>query len=165
MAYNTFKESLEIERKFILSRKPDLDYDYMIQIFQYYLNENIRFRSEEINYSSGCSQQKYFCCIKENLCDANPCKNIEKNISIDAELFLNVYKYGFFKNIQKTRYIYNYQNQKFEIDVFKDLNLCLCEIELSDENQNIVFPHEIKELIVSEVTHDKNYKNFNLAKI
>ena len=72
----------------------------------------------------------------------------------DAELY----------SIHKTRYCLTENSLYFEIDVFpfwKDQ--AILEVELSDENQKIVFPEMLE--IIREVTDDPNYKNMALARI
>ncbi len=66
--------------------------------------------------------------------------------------------------IRKTRYCLTYGTQYFEIDVYpfwKDQ--AIAEIELTDENEPICFPEQIK--VIREVTDDEAYKNASLARL
>jgi len=65
--------------------------------------------------------------------------------------------------IFKTRYILEYLNDEWVIDVFEKnlLGLIIAEIELKTENQKFVFPTWIGE----EVSSDLRYSNLNLAKL
>ena len=66
--------------------------------------------------------------------------------------------------IRKTRYCLSENNLYFEIDIFpfwKDQ--AILEVELSDENQEIIFPKELE--IIREVTDDENFKNIALARL
>ena len=66
------------------------------------------------------------------------------------------------RQIRKNRYCLSFENQYFEIDIYpfwKDQ--AIAEIELSDENDLIRFPKQIK--VIKEVTEDDAYKNANLA--
>jgi len=65
--------------------------------------------------------------------------------------------------IQKTRFVFKYETQVFELDVFKDSlkGLVILEIELKKKNQKVKLPHFLK--IIKEVTEDKKYNNFSLA--
>lgn len=66
--------------------------------------------------------------------------------------------------IRKTRYCLSSGTQYFEIDVYpfwKDQ--AIVEIELTDENEPINFPEQIK--VIREVTEDETYKNSSLAKV
>jgi CYTH domain-containing protein len=65
--------------------------------------------------------------------------------------------------IDKTRFVFKYNEQVFELDVFKSAlkGLAILEIELEDKNQKVELPPYLK--IVEEVTSDKRFNNFNLA--
>ena len=64
----------------------------------------------------------------------------------------------------KNRYYFNYENQQFEINIYKDIrdrnhrNLVLVEIELTDKNQQIKLP----EWIDHDVTHHPAFYNYNI---
>ena len=62
--------------------------------------------------------------------------------------------------IEKTRYIVDFGEMKWEIDEFEGENkgLVLAEIELESENQKIKFPHWIGR----EVSRESRYHNSNL---
>jgi len=64
--------------------------------------------------------------------------------------------------LEKTRYIYFYENKKWEIDVFEGKNkgIILGEIELESENDQF----ELPPFIIKEVTMDPRYSNHNMAK-
>lgn len=64
--------------------------------------------------------------------------------------------------IDKTRYLIDYENHTFELDIFYGENdgLVVAEVELLDENETIKLPSWIKE----EVTSDERYYNSNLMK-
>lgn len=64
--------------------------------------------------------------------------------------------------IDKTRYLIDYENHTFELDIFYGDNdgLVVAEVELLDENETIKLPSWIKE----EVTSDERYYNSNLMK-
>jgi CYTH domain-containing protein len=65
--------------------------------------------------------------------------------------------------IEKTRFVFLYKDQKFELDVFKGAlkGIVILELELKDKNQIIELPTFLK--VKKEVTEDKRYSNFNLA--
>ena len=65
--------------------------------------------------------------------------------------------------IRKTRYLYEYEGQLFEIDVFPFWDdRALMELELEDEAQEILLPPAIE--IVREVTSESRYTNSSLAR-
>jgi hypothetical protein len=65
--------------------------------------------------------------------------------------------------VQKTRFVFNFKNQTFELDVFKKAlsGLAILEIELKNKNDKVILPDFLK--VIKEVTEDKNYNNYNLA--
>lgn len=65
--------------------------------------------------------------------------------------------------VSKTRFVFKYNDQLFELDVFKEhlKGLAILEIELKDKNDKVELPPFLK--IIKEVTKDKKYNNFSLA--
>jgi CYTH domain-containing protein len=65
--------------------------------------------------------------------------------------------------IQKTRFVFNYNDQIFELDVFKGplKGLAILEIELDDMDDTVELPPFLK--VIKEVTKDKKFNNFSLA--
>jgi CYTH domain-containing protein len=65
--------------------------------------------------------------------------------------------------IDKTRFVFKYNDQIFELDVFKGplKGLAILEIELEDKNDTIELPPFLK--VIKEVTKDKRFNNFSLA--
>ena len=65
--------------------------------------------------------------------------------------------------IDKTRYLINYENHTWEVDIFYGDNegLVVAEVELSSEDEHINLPSWVKE----EVSHDDRYFNSNLMKL
>jgi CYTH domain-containing protein len=65
--------------------------------------------------------------------------------------------------VDKTRFVFDYNEQTFELDVFKRAlkGLAILEIELKDKHQKVELPPFLK--IIEEVTEDKRFNNFNLA--
>ena len=66
------------------------------------------------------------------------------------------------KQIRKTRYCLSFSNQYLEVDIYPFWQQCaILEIELSEENQEIIFPDFIQ--VIREVTSDLRYTNHALA--
>jgi CYTH domain-containing protein len=65
--------------------------------------------------------------------------------------------------VEKTRFVFNYNDQTFELDVFKGplKGLAVLEIELEDMDDTVELPPFLK--IIKEVTKDKKFTNFALA--
>ena len=65
--------------------------------------------------------------------------------------------------IRKTRYLYDYRRQIFEIDVFPFwMDRALMELELQSEDQQILLPPDIT--VVRDVTAEKAYTNASIAR-
>lgn len=64
--------------------------------------------------------------------------------------------------IQKVRYVFEYREQVFELDVFPFWkSQAFLEIELESENTPVELPDFIE--VIREVTEDRNYTNHALA--
>jgi len=160
-------EPLEIERKFLIEY-PDLDWleqnpnCQRVEIIQTYLNapegEESRIRQRGINGHYTYSQT-----TKKKISDI---KRIETERRISKEEYLELLMDADPEKrpIRKTRYCLTHENQYFEIDTYPFWKKkAIMEIELSDENQSISFPEQIK--IIKEVTEDNSYKNASLASV
>lgn len=64
------------------------------------------------------------------------------------------------QSLVKNRYSFAYQNQYFRLDVFQNMELCLLEIEATEENSRITLPPEI--VVFHEVSGDPAYRNYSL---
>lgn len=67
--------------------------------------------------------------------------------------------------MSKTRYYIHHLNHIFELNIFsqfkeKDMPLCLIEVELKDENEEIIFPFWVGK----EITENIDYYGYNLFK-
>lgn len=65
--------------------------------------------------------------------------------------------------VEKTRFVFKYNDQIFELDVFKGplKGLVILEIELKDKHQKVELPPFLD--IRKDVTSDKRFTNFSLA--
>ena len=67
------------------------------------------------------------------------------------------------RQIRKTRYCLSYGSQYFEIDIYPFWSdKAVVEVELSNENEKVIMPEFIK--VIKEVTDDRSYSNYELAK-
>lgn len=101
--------------------------------------------------------------------------NKKKSLStgVDEELEKEISKSEFNKHLKdsdpkkftvhKTRFLFKFENQIFELDVFKKpLNgLAILEIELKNKKDKVKLPPFLT--VIKEVTEDHRYNNFNLA--
>lgn len=65
--------------------------------------------------------------------------------------------------VEKTRFVFKWHDQVFELDLFKGhlKGLAILEIELGDKDDTVELPPFLK--VIKEVTKDKKFNNFNLA--
>lgn len=65
--------------------------------------------------------------------------------------------------VQKTRFVFDWHDQRFELDLFKGhlKGLAIMEIELEDKDETVELPPFID--VIKEVTEDKRFSNFSLA--
>lgn len=65
--------------------------------------------------------------------------------------------------VQKTRFVFKWHDQVFELDLFKGhlKGLAILEIELDDKDDTVELPEFLK--VIKEVTKDKRFTNFALA--
>jgi adenylate cyclase len=101
----------------------------------------------------------------------NQKKLVEAGVNSETEYEISEDKYNkLLKNIhpdlvtlEKTRFVFDYNDQVFELDVFKGAlkGLVILEIELENKNQEVELPPFLK--IIEEVTKDERFNNFNLA--
>ena len=66
-------------------------------------------------------------------------------------------------SVEKTRFVFDWHDQVFELDLFKGhlKGLAIMEIELDDIDDTVELPPFLK--VVKEVTKDKRFTNFSLA--
>ena len=158
-------EPLEIERKFLIEY-PDIQWlesipnCQKIEICQTYLkadpDEEIRIRQRGFD-----GHYVFFQTVKRKINETTRVET-ESRLSEKEYLQLMMKADPTRRQIRKNRYCLSFENQYFEIDIYpfwKDQ--AIAEIELSDENDLIRFPKQIK--VIKEVTEDDAYKNANLA--
>jgi CYTH domain-containing protein len=64
--------------------------------------------------------------------------------------------------LRKQRVCFVWEEQYFELDVFKDMDLMLLEIELTEEHSIVSLPPWLP--IIREVTSEINFRNVEIAK-
>lgn len=148
------KTKIEIERKFLLSNIPNLEYDMKIDIYQFYVGE-YRFR---LSRQGGVDIYEKF---KKTFIGKNKYSIEEVELISEKEYYKN--KGLSSSEIWKERYIYSFKGKTFEIDTFKQFSLTICEVELSNFFETFYFPLEIEKLILKEVTNERKFSNQYLA--
>lgn len=148
---------IEIERKFTVKHIDFIPEDCVsYEIKQGYLNAHpsrtVRVRTKN---------EKAYLTIKGESCEHNLSRyEFEKEIPYADALELLKLCEGF--AVEKTRFVVEYFNQTFEVDVFHGANegLVIAEVELETTEERIDLPDWIAE----EVTSDARYFNSYLAK-
>lgn len=153
----------EIERKFLVSF-PDTDrlnVRKKISIIQTYLNdgengEQRRVRKMDVN---GTVSYTY---TEKVFVSAVTREENERSIDCDEYNLLVKQAKVDLKPVIKTRFVFEYKNQFFELDTypFSD-SLAVMELELENEEQEIFLPDYIN--VIKEITGDKQYSNISLA--
>lgn len=152
----------EIERKFLVDKYklPDLSNIDFINITQGYLSsihDNLEVR---VRYSKYGNNESYELVIK----DMGLKKRNEITYKISKDEFdLSILLCGN-KVINKTRYLIpnSTDNSRImELDIYKDINLVVCEYE--NENEILVDTLPLENWFIREITNDINYKNSTIA--
>lgn len=162
--------NLEIERRFLLKDTPNhkyIDEAERYRIHQFYLKPTHEIEGV-IRYRMTCSlavskvgiERRYEKIIKTKI---EKGVNKESDIKIISEKEFEEAQKSAIKVIYKVREVYSYNGLKFEVDDFKNPKLVICEVELKQIDQEIIFPDFIKELILLEITGMDQFSNYNLA--
>ena len=156
-------EHLEIERKYLI-RIPDATLLSSLpssRIEQIYIL-TAESRRERIRCRETNGKKIFTHTAKKRLSDLTRIE-IENEISAEEYRVLSLMKDPDRSVIRKTRYLYEYRKQVFEIDVFPFWDdRALMEIELSSEDQAILLPPDIA--VVRDVTSEKSYTNAAIAR-
>lgn len=138
---------MEIERKFLVKKMPDLTkYDYD-EIKQGYTSR-IRIRK---------AGKKYYLTIK----GPGKISREETEISLTKKQFDTIWPLTLGKRLTKTRYYIPNGKHTIELDVYHGRNKALVtvEIEMKRENDRIIIP----KWLGKEVTGQKKYRNYQMA--
>ncbi|RMG08011.1 MAG: adenylate cyclase [Planctomycetota bacterium] len=82
---------------------------------------------------------------------------------LDEETFAALWPRTDGRRLTKTRYLVREGERVFEVDVFDDFDLVLCEVELPSPDAEVVFPSWLASHVVRELTEDPRYRNYALA--
>lgn len=156
-------EHLEIERKYLI-RMPDaslLSSFPSSRIEQIYILTDDQGR-ERIRCRESGGKKVFTHTAKKRLSDLTRIE-IEDEITEEAYTELAKRKDPDRNVIRKTRYLYDYRRQIFEIDIFPFwVDRALMELELQSEDQQILLPPDIT--VVRDVTAEKAYTNASIAR-
>lgn len=158
-------EPIEAERKFLLkdfSLKSLPANAVAVDIVQTYLVSGTR-HTERVRARGINNQWAYFHTIKEY---------VKPGVSIEREQIISEHEYSSYlvrrdttlQPIHKIRYCFESDGQYCELDVFSGhrTGLVMLEIETAQEDMHASPPRYLS--ILKEVTDDRNYSNYELAK-
>lgn len=159
----------EIERKFLLKNLPKVKYDDIQLIYQYYL-ENDGDKTDRIRKVSSDDKIIY---LRTRKLKVSSLANEEEEFEITHEEYEALKKLSVSKIIKK-RHVIKYGEYKWEIDLFTNIDLILCELEIvtsskdnlekiSEEINKIEIPEFIKRNLITEVTGQYEFSNISLS--
>lgn len=91
-------------------------------------------------------------------------ERIEIEERISASLYSALFALTEGKRVKKRRYAIEEDGLVWELDVFTDRELVLCEVELESADRRPTLPAWLEPFVVREVTDEDTYVNANLAK-
>ncbi len=148
------KDSLEIERKYLLSGLPELSRAKVFAMRQGYLPGKAII--ERVRHVEQSGKSKYFRTIKTG----RGLVRVELEEEIDAKFFAELWRLTRGRRVVKRRY----KLGRFEIDEFLDRKLVLAEVELKSAKEKVALPAWLEPHVVREVTTESRYVNANLAR-
>lgn len=165
-------EQIEIERKYLVKFESWQQLFSLLEnivaikrIEQIYLSKNKTESSSRIRKTvEGFKNKKiYFDINHKSKIDNLSRKEKEKRISESEFNSLLKYKDNSRLVIKKTRILFNYKDQLFELDLFKDKlsGLVILEIELDKRNEKVNLPPYFK--VLKEVTKEEKFNNYHLS--
>lgn len=164
----------EIERKFLMKGLPigfpGIKFLYIKDITHYYVNET-RYTVDEYDDS----RIEYVKCTKNPLPGIDG-GNSEDEVIITQQEFIDAIfseeSLPPYRRIAKTRYVFDVEGKEWEFDVFAGIPLLMAEVEwifpLDSVDMNRVnsyqVPEILKSLVITEVTGNTAFSNYNLSK-
>lgn len=156
------KRGREIERKFLLSRLPDLPAGASsIEIEQGYLpGEHLLERLRHTNMDEG--EEHWFRTVKVE----DGLSRIELEEEGHAELCEAMWPFTEGHRLRKRRHsVREDGDHVWEVDEFLDRALVLAEVELSSEHDEVMPPRWLRDVLVREVTDEREFSNAELARV
>ena len=155
--------ALEIERKWLLKRLPNWEYDCVLSIAQYYVENQVTgtpFRlRQSTNNATGLTT--YYHTEKRPI-SKGVFEETERTLS-SSEFEDLLQKYPVHKAIIKDRHIKLFDGHKYEIDTYKNITLTTLEVEFNTEDTQIALPEIITSELIMELTGIREFSNYALA--
>ena len=163
-------KTYEIERKFLLKNIPDLDYDQILRINQYYLPNDGEWTDRVRKMKDMYKGETTFIRTRKLKVGELSNEEDEHDISEDEFNYLIENSISYVDKIRRVKYI---KGNKWEIDEFLNIQLILCELEMvvqgemnwSDEEgiMGISIPEDIKEQVILESTNIPELSNKSIS--
>lgn len=166
-AFLGLPKPVEIEKKFLI-KKPDVELleslpnCQKVEVVQTYLNSN---PGEEVRIRQRGENDSFIYTITTKVKTEDPMVRQEIERRITEREYLSLLKNCdiTLHQIRKTRYCIMHEDNYYEIDTYPfSKDNAILEIELSNTDAKIEFPPYIE--VVREVTGDKSFSNYSIAK-
>lgn len=156
--------SLEIERKFLLKSLPKKEPNEKIDIFQWYLKNQIGVWERARSCYSDVKGSYFVHTIKKSI-DVGVNDEQEKSMTQkEFNQFVEDCKIGQSRYISKRRFVYEDGELKWEVDLFTGgHHLIVAEIEIPTVDFEFELPKFITDNLIMEVTGFKQFSNRNLS--
>ncbi len=147
----------EIENRYLLKRVPNISFDEVFEIEQFYTPEG-RFRFKK---NKNTKEVSYYQTNKKTI-SPGVNEEIEKEIS---EFEFNKAIKTATRKIVKERGIIKHSGLTWEVDYFIGNLLVILEVEVDtvEDLKQIVLPDFFQEVLILDVTGIKEFSNYNLA--
>lgn len=155
------EKKIEIERKWLLKDIPDLEYESVKLITQYYIGDNKRLRII-IDENESIDAPIIIEYIKKELVSPGVHSEVEVDSDITFEAAMKILSDNpNFTSVTKIRHVY----KGFEIDdIVGPVEIMLMEKELSAIDEKFEIPDELIAVIDREVTGEIEYSNYEISK-
>lgn len=156
--------NIEIERKFIIAY-PDISQvvklaNCIIEIEQIYLKCDSTTEARRVRKAKINNNTSYYYTHKKDI-DAYAREEKERQISIND--YNELIKEAITSKLLKTRYCILYGKQTLEIDIYPFWNdFAILEIENINKFDSFALPNYLQ--VIKEVTENKDFSNFAIAK-
>lgn len=147
----------EIENRYLLKRVPNVSFDEVFEIEQFYTPEG-RFRQQK---NKDTKKVSYYQTNKKTI-SPGVNEEIEREISeIEFEKAIKTAT----KKIVKERGIVKHSGLTWEVDYFVGNLLVILEVEVDtiEDLKQIVLPSFFQEVLILDITGMQEFSNYNLA--
>lgn len=155
------RKAVEIERRFLLKRLPNIKFDDSNHIIQKYLTDKDSIKTERVRYTinMNTTDKKYHHTIKRAKSGFTV---FEEEVEINRHDFIR-YSELSKRGLSKNRFNKIDGDLTWEIDDYIEFNLVVAEVELPSEDYPLELPDFIKDNLICEITSLKDFSNSNLA--